>query len=96
MDSYYLKYKKYKTKYLNLQYGGDGDPKSLQAGIKSELNTLNTSVKDRAQMKELETRIRDLTEAVDTQQKNIQANVNYINNGKKEIDTLKAELKTFV
>lgn len=22
MDSYYLKYKKYKTKYLNLQYGG--------------------------------------------------------------------------
>lgn len=23
MDNYYLKYKKYKTKYLNLQYGGD-------------------------------------------------------------------------
>ncbi len=23
MDDYYLKYKKYKTKYLNLQYGGD-------------------------------------------------------------------------
>jgi CHAT domain-containing protein len=47
MNNYYLKYKKYKTKYLNLQYGGD--PKTYDNTIPSPsvpINNLNAFQRD--------------------------------------------------
>jgi PleD family two-component response regulator len=101
MNNYYLKYKKYKTKYLNLQYGGDATPSGMQAGIKEEVAKLSSgsAVADMKQIITLDAQLKIQEEYIKSQKEYINNLKNYeqdsltnINNARQELNRIKNEL----
>jgi len=102
MNNYYLKYKKYKTKYLNLQSGGDAfvnatvSPRAqmdIQNRIKQlQSNSDNNEGKEKEKGK-LAAEINKLEIVVKEQEEAIKDNVDFIKNTSDKIVEMKNQLK---
>jgi outer membrane murein-binding lipoprotein Lpp len=96
MDNYYLKYKKYKTKYLNLQYGGDAfvgaTSNTKNEFIKNKINELKRQSGSVNNKETLAAKITDLEGVVKKKREDIQASVDFIKNTLEEIAEMKKQL----
>jgi len=101
MNNYYLKYKKYKTKYLNLQSGGESAfvgatvSSRAQTDIQNRIKRLqsNSDNNEGKEKEKLAAEINELEIVVKEQEEAIKDNVEFIKNTLEEIAKMKKQLE---